>query len=145
MYSTYFFQGKKDASLDQYVRIAHDILFNPEGTIERVKQAYEEHLKADGDDGSQASLAGERALVSSSGNHSRRTGMPSSYRQLISTTKRHKKLSASCSMPGRLYRSSTSASSGTSPAGQRSNRCCNSPSSTRGGRLPTAPARRMSE
>ena len=59
-----FFQGKEGASLDQYVRIANDILFNPEGTIERVKQAYEEQLQADSDDGSQASLAGERALAS---------------------------------------------------------------------------------
>jgi hypothetical protein len=61
---THFFQGKEGASLDQYVRIANDILFNPEGTIERVEQAYEEHLVADGDDGAQASLAGERALAS---------------------------------------------------------------------------------
>ena len=61
---THFFQGKEGASLDQYVRIANDILFNPEGTIERVEQAYEEQLQADSDDGSQASLAGERALAS---------------------------------------------------------------------------------
>ena len=61
---THFFQGKEGASLDQYVRIANDILFNPEGTVERVKQAYEEQLQADSDDGSQASLAGERALAS---------------------------------------------------------------------------------
>ncbi|SEW34999.1 hypothetical protein [Halobacterium jilantaiense] len=61
---THFFQGKEGASLDQYVRIANDILFNPEGTIERVEQAYEEQLEGDGDDGSQASLAGERALAS---------------------------------------------------------------------------------
>ncbi|CDK39151.1 hypothetical protein [Halorubrum sp. AJ67] len=61
---THFFQGKEGASLDQYVRIANDILFNPEGTIERVEQAYEEQLEADSDDGSQASLAGERALAS---------------------------------------------------------------------------------
>nr|WP_241990638.1 hypothetical protein [Halorubrum sp. CGM5_25_10-8B] len=59
-----FDQGKEGASLDQYVRIANDILFNPEGTIERVEQAYEQQLEADGDDGSQASLAGERALAS---------------------------------------------------------------------------------
>ena len=32
--------------------------------IERVERAYEEQLEADGDDGSQASLAGERALAS---------------------------------------------------------------------------------
>jgi len=61
---THFFQGKEGASLDQYVRIANDILFNPEGTIECVEQAYEQQLEADGDDGSQASLAGERALAS---------------------------------------------------------------------------------
>jgi len=60
---THFFQGKEGTSLDQYVRVANDILFNPEGTIERVERAYEEQLKAD-DDGSQASLAGERALAS---------------------------------------------------------------------------------
>jgi hypothetical protein len=36
----------------------------PEGTIKCVERAYEEQLEADGDDGSQASLAGERALAS---------------------------------------------------------------------------------
>jgi len=61
---THFFQGKEGASLDGYVRTANDILFNPEGTIERVERAYEEELEGDGDDGSQASLAGERALAS---------------------------------------------------------------------------------
>jgi len=61
---THFFQGKEGASLDGYVRTANDILFNPEGTIERVERAYEEQLEADGDDGAQASLAGERALAS---------------------------------------------------------------------------------
>ncbi|WP_136689133.1 hypothetical protein [Halorhabdus amylolytica] len=60
---THFFQGKEGASLDQYVRLANDILFNPEGTIERVEQAYEEELEGD-DDGAQRSLAGERALAS---------------------------------------------------------------------------------
>ncbi|PHQ38568.1 hypothetical protein DJ69_10960 [Halorubrum persicum] len=61
---THFFQGKEGASLDGYVRTANDILFNPEGTIERVERAYEEQLEADSDGGSQASLAGERALAS---------------------------------------------------------------------------------
>ena len=61
---THFFQGKEGTSLDGYVRTANDILFNPEGTIERVERAYEQQLEADGDDGSQASLAGERALAS---------------------------------------------------------------------------------
>ena len=60
---THFFQGKEGAALDGYVRTANDILFNPEGTIERVEQAYEEQLEAD-ENGSQSSLAGERALAS---------------------------------------------------------------------------------
>ncbi|MDF9748191.1 hypothetical protein [Natrinema salsiterrestre] len=61
---THFFQGKEGASLDQYVRVANDILFNPEGTIERVEQAYEQQLDTEDGDGSQSSLAGERALAS---------------------------------------------------------------------------------
>jgi len=61
---TYFFQGKEGTSLDQYVRVANDILFNPEGTIDRAEQAYEQQLDAEDGDGSQSSLAGERALAS---------------------------------------------------------------------------------
>ena len=61
---TQFFQSKEGASLNGYVRTANDILFNPEDTIERVERTYEEQLEADGEDGSQASLAGERALES---------------------------------------------------------------------------------
>jgi hypothetical protein len=61
---THFFQGKEGASLDGYVRTANDILFNPEGAIERVEQTYEQQREADDSDGSQASLAGERALAS---------------------------------------------------------------------------------
>lgn len=61
---THFFQGKEGASLDGYVRTANDILFNPEGTIERVEQAYEQQLDAADSDGTQSSLAGERALAS---------------------------------------------------------------------------------
>ena len=38
------FQGKEGASLDQYVRIADDILFNPEGTIERVSEDLQEKV-----------------------------------------------------------------------------------------------------
>jgi hypothetical protein len=60
---THFFQGKEGASLDGYVRTANDILFNPEGIIERVERAYEEELETD-DDGSQASLTGKRVLAS---------------------------------------------------------------------------------
>ncbi len=61
---THFFQGKEGTSLDQYVRIANDILFNPEGTIECVKQAYEQQLESEDGNGSQGSLAGEQALAS---------------------------------------------------------------------------------
>ena len=61
---THFFQGKEGTSLDGYVQTANDILFNPEGIIERVEQAYEQQHEADDGDGSQASLAGERALAS---------------------------------------------------------------------------------
>ena len=61
---THFFQGKEGASLDQYVRVANDILFNPEGTIDQAEQAYEQQLDAEDGDGSQSSLAGERALAS---------------------------------------------------------------------------------
>ena len=61
---THFFQGKEGTSLDQYVRVANDILFNPEGTIARVEQAYEQQLDAEDDDRAQSSLAGERALAS---------------------------------------------------------------------------------
>ena len=71
--------------------------------------------------------------------------MPDGHRQLILTTKRHKRLSTSCSIPGRSHRSSTNGSSFTSPAGQRSNRCSNLPSSTKCGQLPPTPARRMNE
>jgi len=39
---THFFQGKEGASLDGYVRTANDILFNPEGTIERVSDDLQE-------------------------------------------------------------------------------------------------------
>jgi len=60
---THFFKGKEGSALDGYVRIANDILFNPEGTIERVEQAYEEEVGAGGDDGAQASLKGERGFA----------------------------------------------------------------------------------
>jgi len=60
---THFFKGKEGTALDGYVRIANDILFNPEGTIERVEQAYEEEVEARDDDGTQTSLKGERGLA----------------------------------------------------------------------------------
>ena len=59
---THFFQGKEGAALDRYVRVANDILFNPEATVDRVERAYEAQL--DAEEGSQSSLDGERALAS---------------------------------------------------------------------------------
>jgi len=60
---THFFKGKEGSALDGYVRVANDILFNPEGTIDRVEQAYEEEVEAGDDGGTQASLNGERGLA----------------------------------------------------------------------------------
>lgn len=61
---THFFQSKEGASLDQYGYIAIDILSNPEETIKRVEQAYEQQLEAEDGDGLQSPLASERALAS---------------------------------------------------------------------------------
>jgi len=59
---THFFKGKEGNSLDSYVRTANDVLFNPEGTVERVKAEYERQIEA-GDGGGQEGLDGERALA----------------------------------------------------------------------------------
>jgi len=60
---THFFRGKEGASLDEYVRVANDIIFNPEGMVERVQQAYEQQLEAEGEEGTQAALAGEQGVA----------------------------------------------------------------------------------
>jgi hypothetical protein len=60
---THCFRGKEGSSLDGYVRVANDILFNPEATIDRVEQAYEQAVEAGNDGGMQASLSGERGLA----------------------------------------------------------------------------------
>jgi hypothetical protein len=61
---THFFRGREGSSLDGYVRVANDILFNPEGTIERVERAYEATAAGgDGDEGEQAALGGECGLA----------------------------------------------------------------------------------
>jgi hypothetical protein len=48
---THFYRGKEGTSLEQYVRLANDILFNPDRTIERVREAYEREVdeERDGD------------------------------------------------------------------------------------------------
>ena len=60
---THFFTGREGASLDGYVRTANDILFNPEGTIERVKHTYQEQLEDNDRFHEEGGLAGERALA----------------------------------------------------------------------------------
>jgi len=59
---THFFKGKEGNSLDGYARTANDLLFNPEGAVERVKSEYERQIKAE-DGGDQEGLKGERALA----------------------------------------------------------------------------------
>ena len=59
---THFFRGREGASLDQYVRVANDILFNPEGTVERVERAYEEQVAAN-EEVEQGTLDGECGLT----------------------------------------------------------------------------------
>jgi hypothetical protein len=53
---THHFRGKEGASLDGYQRVANDVLFNPEATIDRVQQASEQHH----DESDQEGLSGER-------------------------------------------------------------------------------------
>ena len=53
---THHFRGKEGASLDGYQRVANDVLFNSEATIDRVQQAYEQQS----DEGEQEGLACER-------------------------------------------------------------------------------------
>ncbi|EMA52023.1 hypothetical protein [Halococcus salifodinae] len=59
---THFFTGKEGTALDEYARLANDVLFNPEATIERVKEAYQDALDAS-ETGDQATLNGEQGLA----------------------------------------------------------------------------------
>jgi hypothetical protein len=47
---THFFRGKEGSSLQQYVRLANDLLFNPDETIDRVETSYEQQLEAEDDE-----------------------------------------------------------------------------------------------
>jgi hypothetical protein len=60
---THFFRGKEGTPLDGYVRTANDILFNPEATIDRVEQTYEERAEAKTDDEGQTGLESQTALA----------------------------------------------------------------------------------
>jgi hypothetical protein len=58
---THQFRGGDGSALQEYTRLANDLLFNPEATIDRVETAYERQLEADGED--QQSLNGSTAWV----------------------------------------------------------------------------------
>ncbi|ELZ27048.1 hypothetical protein C474_16899 [Halogeometricum pallidum JCM 14848] len=60
---THFFTGKEGTSLDGYVRIANDMLFNPSRTIEVVRDTYEQQaVEAASEDG-QTGLGSQLALA----------------------------------------------------------------------------------
>jgi hypothetical protein len=58
---THQFRGGDGSALQQYTRLANDLLFNPEATIQRVEAAYERQLEADSE--GQQSLDGSTARV----------------------------------------------------------------------------------
>ena len=60
---THFYSGKEGASLDRYVRTANDVLFNPQATLERITDAYEEEAAAATDDDGQTGLDSQVALA----------------------------------------------------------------------------------
>jgi hypothetical protein len=47
---THQFRGGDGSALQEYTRLANDLLFNPEATIDRVETAYERELEVDGED-----------------------------------------------------------------------------------------------
>ena len=60
---THFYGGKEGASLDRYVRTANDVLFNPQATLERITDAYEQEATAATDDNGQTGLDSQVALA----------------------------------------------------------------------------------
>ncbi|AXG06024.1 hypothetical protein DU500_05955 [Haloplanus rubicundus] len=60
---THAFTGKEGSALDRYVRTANDILFNPEGTLERVRQEFEARAEAETDADGQTDVASQAALA----------------------------------------------------------------------------------
>jgi hypothetical protein len=60
---THFFRGKEGDALDDYVRTSNDILFNPDGTLDRVEQAYERQAQAETDTDGQTGLESQVALA----------------------------------------------------------------------------------
>jgi hypothetical protein len=59
---THFFRGKEGSALQRYTRLANDLLFNPEASVERVTDAYEQQLAADRDGDSE-----QRGLTEATG------------------------------------------------------------------------------
>jgi hypothetical protein len=57
---THHFRGREGSALDEYVRTANDILFNPDGTLERAERAYERQVESEG----QTDLAEQAARAS---------------------------------------------------------------------------------
>ena len=60
---THFFRGKEGDALDGYVRTANDLLFNPDGTLERVEQRYERQDEAEGEGDGQVGLESQVGLA----------------------------------------------------------------------------------
>jgi len=60
---THFYSGKEGAALDRYVRTANDVLFNPQATLERITDAYEQEATAATDDNGQTGLDSQVALA----------------------------------------------------------------------------------
>ena len=60
---THFFRGKEGDALDGYVRTANDILFNPDGTVERVECEYERQAESETDTDGQTGLESQVALA----------------------------------------------------------------------------------
>jgi len=60
---THFYSGKERAALDGYVRTANDVLFNPEATLARITDAYEQQAAATTDDDGQTGLDSQVALA----------------------------------------------------------------------------------
>jgi hypothetical protein len=60
---THFYRGREGSALDRYVRVANDLLFNPEATIETVETTYEREAAAETTGDGQTGLASQVALA----------------------------------------------------------------------------------
>ncbi|WP_435102405.1 hypothetical protein [Halarchaeum sp. P4] len=60
---THHYTGKEGASLDTYVRIANDILFNPQVTLARLVRAYKRRADAETSADGQTGLGSQTALA----------------------------------------------------------------------------------